>query len=137
MSKLARVLLVEDDEVDVMTVRRAFKRTEQNLPLEVRGDGVRALSALRNGEIRVEGLLILLDINMPRMNGLEFLEEIRRDPKLRAIPVVVLTSSDHERDRFEAYNQNVAGYIVKPVTFEKFVEVVSALGDYWSSVEFP
>ena len=59
MSKLARVLLVEDDEVDVMTVRRAFKRTEQNLPLEVRGDGVRALSALRNGEIRVEGLLIL------------------------------------------------------------------------------
>lgn len=137
MSKLQRVLLVEDDEVDVMTVRRAFKRTEQKLPLEVRGDGASALTALREREIPVEGLLILLDINMPRMNGHEFLEAIRQDPRLKTIPVVVLTSSDHERDRFEAYNQHVAGYIVKPVTFEKFVQVVSALGDYWASVEFP
>lgn len=137
MSKLERVLLVEDDELDVMTVRRAFSRAETSIPLEVRANGAEALQALQKGEIRTRGLLILLDINMPKMNGLEFLEALRDDENLRAIPVVVLTSSDHERDRLQAYDQNVAGYIVKPVTFEKFVEVVRALRGYWTTVEFP
>ena len=76
--------------------------------------------------------LILLDLNMPRMNGLEFLRELREDPDLRALTVVVLTTSSDERDKIEAYNLNVAGYILKPVTFSAFVEAMSALNKYWS-----
>ena len=81
--------------------------------------------------------LILLDLNMPKMNGLEFLRALRADPALRSLSVVVLTTSDDERDRIEAYNLNVAGYILKPVTFTAFVEVMATLNTYWTINEFP
>ena len=135
--KMLNILLVEDDEVDVMNVRRAFKKNNICNPLWVAGNGVEGLELLRSGEIPSDRRLILLDLNMPRMNGIEFLRELRADPQLRPIPVVVLTTSDDERDRVEAYNLNVAGYILKPVTLVNFVEAMATLNKYWSLVELP
>jgi len=136
-AKMLNVLLVEDDEIDAMNVRRAFQKNRIANPLYVAGDGIEALEALRAGRVPEERRLILLDLNMPRMNGLEFLREVRNDPRLRAATVVVLTTSDDDRDRVEAYNLNVAGYILKPVTFENFCEAMSTLNKYWTLVELP
>ena len=108
--RLLNILLVEDDEVDVMNVRRAFKKNHITNPLFVAGNGVEALEQLRSGKIPRERRIVLLDLNMPQMNGIEFLRELRRDPELKLTPVVVLTTSNDERDEIEAYNLNVAGY---------------------------
>ncbi|MEL6322491.1 MAG: response regulator [Cyanobacteria bacterium J06626_14] len=137
--KAINILLVEDDEVDVMTVQRAFKKSKISNPLDVAKDGLEALEMLRSsqGSTSVHRRLILLDLNMPKMNGIEFLKELRQDASLRHTPVIVLTTSDQERDRVEAYNLHVAGYILKPVTFAKFVEVVEVLNQYWTLCEFP
>jgi CheY-like chemotaxis protein len=134
---MLNVLLVEDDDVDVMNVRRAFKKNHIANPLWVAGNGLEALAVLRGGEMPRERRLILLDLNMPKMNGIEFLRELRADPELHGTPVVVLTTSDDERDRVEAYNLNVAGYILKPVTFVNFVEAMATLNKYWTLVEMP
>ena len=135
--KLLNILLVEDDEVDVMNVRRAFQKNHITNPLFVAANGVEALEQLRGGKIPSERRIVLLDLNMPQMNGIEFLREIRRDPELNPIPVVVLTTSNDERDRIEAYNLNVAGYLLKPVTFSNFCDVMAALNKYWALVELP
>lgn len=135
--KLLNILLVEDDEVDVMNVRRAFEKNRITNPLFVAGNGVEALEQLRGGKIPRDRRIILLDLNMPQMNGIELLREIRKDPNLNPIPVVVLTTSNDERDRIEAYNLNVAGYLLKPVTFSNFCEVMAALNKYWALVELP
>ncbi|WP_437482058.1 response regulator [Sorangium sp. So ce1014] len=135
--KLLNILLVEDDEVDVMNVRRAFKRNNISNPLWVAGNGVEALEILRSGVIPVERRLILLDLNMPKMNGIEFLRELRADPDLVATSVVVLTTSNDDRDKVGAFNLNVAGYLLKPVTFLSFVELMAALNKYWRLVELP
>ena len=135
--KMLNVLLVEDDEVDVMNVQRAFKKNNITNPLYVAGNGLEALEMLRTNGIPVGRRLILLDLNMPKMNGIEFLRELRADPELHPTPVVVLTTSNDERDRVEAYNLNVAGYILKPVTFMNFVEAMATLNKYWALVELP
>jgi CheY-like chemotaxis protein len=135
--KALNILLVEDDEVDVMNVRRAFDKNRIANPLHVAPDGVEALRMLRAGEVPRDRRLILLDLNMPRMNGIEFLRELRHDPALSPTPVVVLTTSDDERDKINAYDLNVAGYLLKPVTFVNFVEVMAALNKYWTLVELP
>ena len=132
-----KILLVEDDEVDVMTVQRALRKIKITNPLYTASDGEEALAKLRSGDLPLDGLLVLLDLNMPRMSGIEMLQELRRDPKLRHLPVVVLTTSDDERDKIEAYNLNVAGYILKPVTFAAFVEAMATLDRYWTLVELP
>ncbi|WP_437895841.1 response regulator [Sorangium sp. So ce124] len=135
--KLLNILLVEDDDVDVMNVRRAFKRNNISNPLWVAGNGVEALEMLRSGVVPVERRLILLDLNMPKMNGIEFLRELRADPELGATSVVVLTTSNDDRDKVGAYNLNVAGYLLKPVTFLSFIELMAALNKYWRLVELP
>jgi CheY-like chemotaxis protein len=135
--KLLNILLVEDDEVDVMNVRRAFLTNHITNPLFVAGNGVEALEKLRGGEVPTERRLILLDLNMPRMNGIEFLAELRRDPELAATPVVVLTTSNNDRGRVQAYDLNVAGYLLKPETFSEFAELMAALDKYWTLVEMP
>ena len=135
--KLLNILLVEDDDVDVMNVRRAFQRNHITNPLFVAGNGVDALAQLRGGKIPRDRRIVLLDLNMPQMNGIEFLREVRADPELNMTPVVVLTTSNDERDRIEAYNLNVAGYLLKPVTFANFCEVMAALNKYWALVELP
>ncbi|MDQ3522768.1 MAG: response regulator, partial [Gemmatimonadota bacterium] len=131
------VLLVEDDEVDVMNVQRAFKKNNITNPLYLAGNGLEGLEMLRNNDIPEGRRLILLDLNMPKMNGIEFLRELRADPALNPTPVVVLTTSNDDRDRVEAYNLNVAGYILKPVTFGNFVEAMATLNKYWCLVEMP
>jgi len=140
--KIINILLVEDDEVDVMNVKRAFKKYKITNPLYIAGNGIEALLMLRsqNGqspEVPYTRRLILLDLNMPKMNGLEFLHEIRQDDELKRTPVIVLTTSDEDKDRIEAYNLNVAGYILKPVTFVNFAEVMVALNKYWALCEMP
>ena len=135
--KVLNILLVEDDQVDVMNVKRAFEKNRIANPLFVAANGVDALELLRSGQIPSERRIVLLDLNLPRMNGLEFLRELRADPALQSTVVVVLTTSNDERDKFEAYNLNVAGYLLKPVTFVNFVEVMAALNKYWALVELP
>jgi CheY-like chemotaxis protein len=120
-----------------MTVRRAFSKFHLANPLLVAGDGVEALEMLRSGHCPVARRLVLLDLNLPRMNGIEFLRELRRDPELAATPVVVLTTSNDECDKVEAYQLHVAGYLVKPVTFDNFCALMVALDKYWSLVELP
>ena len=137
IEKALNILLVEDDQVDVMNVRRAFEKNRFANPLFVAGDGLQALEMLRSGRVPAERRLILLDLNMPKMNGIEFLRELRVDPQLQLTPVVVLTTSNDERDKIDAYNLNVAGYLVKPVTFVNFVEVMAAINKYWTLVELP
>jgi CheY-like chemotaxis protein len=141
-SLMINVLLVEDDEVDVMNVQRAFRKGHISNPLHIAGNGLEALEMLRgtSAELPVvpaERRLILLDLNMPKMNGIEFLEALRDDPGLRQIPVVVLTTSNEDRDRMQAYNFNVAGYLLKPVTFSNFVDVMTTLNKYWALCEMP
>jgi CheY-like chemotaxis protein len=134
---MLNILLVEDDEVDVMNVRRAFDRAHVSNPLFVAGNGIEALAVLRGTTLPADRRLVLLDLNMPRMNGIEFLRAVRADPELRNLPVVVLTTSNDEHDKIDAYDLNVAGYLLKPVTFASFVDLMSALNKYWMLVEMP
>lgn len=131
------ILLVDDDEVDVMNVNRAFRKNNIANPIYVARNGIEALEMLRDGRIPEERRLILLDINMPRMNGIEFLRALRKDPALSATSVVVLTTSNEDRDRVEAYRLKVAGYLLKPVTFTKFVDLTATFNKYWALVEMP
>lgn len=135
------ILLVEDDEVDIMNVKRAFKKNNILNNLHNARNGLEALYMLRGNKSEgIEKLVpmpkvILLDLNMPKMGGLEFLQELRNDPALRTISVFVMTTSDEESDKVAAYNLNVAGYILKPLSFERFVEAVSILNHYWKLCE--
>ena len=135
------MLLVEDDELDVMNVQRAFKKNNISNPLFVASNGIEALAMLRgeNGVTAVPPTrrIILLDLNMPKMGGIEFLRELRKDPDLSALTVIILTTSDEDRDKVEAYKLNVAGYILKPVTLQAFVEIMATLNKYWTVNELP
>lgn len=131
------ILLVDDDEIDVMTVRRAFSRANIANQIYVATNGIEALEMLRNDGIPAARRLILLDLNMPRMNGIELLREIRNDPALHMLTVIVLTTSNEDRDRVDAYQLNVAGYLLKPVTFHAFAEVMATLNKYWTLMEMP
>ena len=131
------ILLVDDDEVDVMTVKRAFTKANITNKLFVASNGIEALEMLRSGSIPNTRRLVLLDLNMPKMNGLEFLREVRNDPALSSLTVVVLTTSNEDRDRVDAFQLNVAGYLLKPVTFHTFAEVMATLNKYWTLMEMP
>jgi CheY-like chemotaxis protein len=132
------VLLVEDDVVDQMTVERAFGKGKFVNKLYKAENGIEALEYMRgeNGKKKItQPYVVLLDLNMPKMNGLEFLEEVRKDSDLNKIPVVVLTSSVNEEDISESYKQHVAGYIPKPVELGDFVEKMANFGTYWAMCE--
>jgi len=137
MDRVTNILLVEDDDIDVMNIRRAFEKANLRNPLFHADDGLVALEMLRGELLPPDRRLVLLDLNMPRMSGIEFLAELRADPALRSTPVVVLTTSDAERDRVEVYNFHVAGYLLKPVRFLSFVEIMSTLNRYWALMEMP
>lgn len=140
MVPTVNLLLVEDDEVDVQALKRAFAKSRIANPLTVARDGIEALELLR-GENGREKLpkphLILLDLNMPRMNGIEFLEAIRADEELRGSVVFMITTSKADEDKARAYGHNVAGYIVKQDPANTFMEAVALLEHYWKIVEFP
>ena len=131
------ILLVDDDDIDVMNVKRAFEKGNITNRLVVARDGIQGLELLRNGSVPSGRRLVLLDLNMPRMNGIEMLRELRADPALASTPVVVLTTSNEDRDRTDAYGLHVAGYLLKPVTFINFVELMVTLNRYWQLVEYP
>lgn len=136
------ILLVEDDEVDVMNVQRAFQKNQLINPLVVTGNGQEALDFLRGdgvykGRNHPRPGIVLLDLNMPVMNGLEFLAAREKDPALKRIPVIVLTTSKEEKDRMDSFDYCIAGYIVKPVEFDKFVEAVRIIKLYWTLSELP
>lgn len=135
--KHLNILVVDDDEVDVMNVQRAFAKGNITNPIFVAGDGIAGLEMLRGGSFPKTNRLVLLDLNMPRMNGIEFLRELRADPDLKSTTVVVLTTSNDTRDKVDAYNLNVAGYLTKPVTFGNFVDLMVTLNKYWTLVELP
>lgn len=130
------ILLVEDDEIDIMTVKRAVKNLKVPNPLHLAANGEEALEYLENNAENPPGLMIL-DINMPRMNGLELLNIIKRDERFLRIPVVVLTTSKEHQDRYESFNLNVAGYMIKPVIFDEFVKVIDIIHKYWTTSRHP
>jgi CheY-like chemotaxis protein len=127
------ILLVEDDKVDAMTVKRALKECHATNHLHCVGNGEEALEFLRNERNPRPGF-ILLDLNMPKMNGIEFLEILKHDEDLKHIPVVVLTTSRQDRERVESFRLGVAGYIIKPMNFHQFTEV-RTIAYYWSLSE--
>lgn len=132
--KQFNILLVEDDEVDVMNVKRAFKKNNIINPLYLANNGLEALQLLESGSVKTP-LIIILDINMPKMNGIEFLQRLRANENLKSITVFVMTTSDNDKDKIEAYNLNVAGYILKPLSFEKFISTVAVLNSFWQISE--
>ena len=140
MGREVNILLVEDDKVDVMAVRRAFKVRKIANPLYIASDGVEALEMLRGADsppLIAEPLIIILDLNMPRMNGLQFLEELRSDPDLHKLIVFVLTTSKDDQDRSKAYCKHIAGYIAKSDFDTSFLDAVTMLESYWKIIEFP
>jgi CheY-like chemotaxis protein len=140
MINLIHILLIEDDEVDIMNVKRAFKKNNISNPLHVARNGVEALEMLQGtgpDVLSPSPRVILLDINMPRMGGIEFLTELRKLPEHRSASVFVMTTSNEESDKVAAYDLNVAGYILKPLSFEGFTSAVSILNHYWHLCEMP
>jgi CheY-like chemotaxis protein len=137
------ILLVEDDKIDVMNVKRAFMTNGISNPLFVASDGEDALAFLRHTSPYEEPAkaprpgIVLLDINMPVMNGIEFLRAVKSDKDLKSIPIVVLTTSQEESDRLRSFELSVAGYIIKPVGYHKFVETVKVIDRYWTLSELP
>ncbi|WP_233270346.1 response regulator [Chachezhania sediminis] len=133
------IILIEDDDGDAKAIRRAFGKSGIANPIHRMRDGVEGLAFLR-GELDIpppEHFVILLDVNMPRMNGIELLTELRADPQLRRALVVVLTTSDDERDIIAAYDANVAGYILKRNAGFDFLELVGTLNQFWKVVVIP
>lgn len=130
------VLLVEDDQIDVMAIKRAFKVIKITNRLNVANNGEEALAYLRNSE-NEKPCIILLDLNMPKMNGIEFLTIAKQDELLRKIPVVVLTTSREDQDKADSFNLGISGYMVKPVDYKRFVEVVKTIDLYWTLSELP
>ena len=130
------ILLVEDDRVDAMTVKRALAQIDNASAVYLVGNGEEALEFLRNKRNDRPGI-ILLDLNMPRMNGIDFLKAAKADAALRRIPVVVLTTSQQESEKVESFNLGAAGYVIKPLSYEQFVEMVKAIDKYWTISEIP
>ena len=136
MRNLKPILLVEDDDVDVMMVKRALKDLNVTNPLAHTLNGEEALEYLTAGSNK-RPCIILLDLNMPKMNGVEFLKAIKADDALKKIPIVVLTTSRDTEDKFETFGLGAAGYIVKPADYKKFVEAMRAIDIYWTLSELP
>ena len=130
------ILLVEDDSVDAMTVERSLNDLKVTNPLVRTNDGEEALVYL-NDPANESPCLILLDLNMPKMNGIEFLKTAKADEQLKQIPVVVLTTSDEQRDVVESFQLSVAGYMVKSVDYKKFVDTIRVIDLYWTLSRTP
>jgi len=136
---MIRILLVEDDEVDIMNVQRAFRKNNIDNPLVVANNGVEALLILREAIAKGNDAfkIVILDLNMPKMGGIEFLKQVRADPVLKPLSVFVMTTLNEESDKMATYDLNIAGYIVKPLSFDSFVHAISVLKHYWQLRERP
>ncbi len=129
------ILLLEDDKIDIITMQRAFKTLNIVNPLHVVNNGEEGLDYLEN--CSTLPCLIILDINMPKMNGIEFLERIKKVETLKKIPSVVLTTSKDQQDKLNSFNLSIAGYMIKPVDNDQFVNMVETITEYWRWNEFP
>ncbi len=136
IEKEASILIVEDDEVDIMAIRRALKQTNATNSIYVAKDGIEALEKLRSGEIP-SPYIVLMDLNMPRMNGIDCMKEIRADKSLRQTVIFALSTSKDEKDKIKAYDCNVAGYIFKSDIGDEFVNAMQMLHHYLRVVELP
>lgn len=135
-NKEITLLLVEDDDIDVMSLKRAFKKLKIAHNLVRACDGFEALEILKNGDVP-SPFIIVLDIQMPRMNGLEFLETIRKDPKYLSSIVFVFTTSAADEDILSSYEKNVAGYFLKSAAGDEYLDIANLLDDYWKVAHFP
>ena len=136
MPRAVHILLVEDDPLTVFNIRRLLLRTDEVATVTVAVDGREALDLLLGGTLSRERLLIITDLSMPRMSGLELIAAIRLEHDLRCLPVVVLTTSSENSDRQAAFEMQVAGYFVKAHSMQPFEEMMAWLRGYWSAGEF-
>ena len=136
MQKLKPILLVEDDSVDAMTVKRAMRDLKVSHSVIHSVNGEEAMKYLTSPDTE-KPFVILLDLNMPKMNGIEFLKVMKAHPELKTIPVIVLTTSKERQDVFDSFELGASGYMVKPVDYSKFVEILSRIVIYWNSSELP
>ena len=130
------ILLVEDDTVDVMTVKRVLKDIQVTSELVPAGDGEQALAYLRD-DGNAKPCIILLDLNMPKMNGIEFMRIVKADEALQRIPIVVLTTSNSDQDISKSFELGAAGYMLKSVDYKKFVEIIKTIDLYWTLSRLP
>ena len=133
-SREVNILVVEDDEIDVMALLRAFKKLKIANPVTVAKDGIEGWEAI---QALPRPYLLILDINMPRMSGIELLEKIRASEKFHDSIVFILTTSTDDQDKFEAYNLNIAGYMLKSDMGASFIRAIEMVEQYWKVVEFP
>jgi len=136
MPRPRSVLLVEDDRVDCMTIKRALEEVKINNHLDMVRNGEEALAYLLSVENELPGL-ILLDLNMPRMNGIEFLKTVKNHQGLKKIPVVVLTTSMADQDINSSFELGAAGYMVKPLDYKEFIDAIVTIARYWQLSELP
>ena len=136
MQTLKPILLVEDDSVDAMTVKRAMRDLHVTNAVIHSVNGEEALQYLTDPD-KEKPFVILLDLNMPKMGGIEFLKIIKTNAGLKMIPIIVLTTSKEKRDVLDSFELGAAGYMIKPVDYAKFVEVISTVMLYWGSSELP
>jgi len=128
------ILLVDDDDVDVMTIKRALKEINVANPVVVCEHGEQALAYLADPDSE-RPCIILLDLNMPVMNGIEFLQQAKQDERIKSIPVIVLTTSEEQQDKVSSFSLGVAGYMAKPVDYRRFVDVMRSIDLYWTVSE--
>ena len=136
MRSMKPILLVEDDRIDAMTLKRALKDLKVTNNLVHTSNGEEALEYLHNNE-NEKPCVIILDLNMPKMNGFEFLKIAKADSELRRLPVIILTTSKDEWDRFQTFDLSVAGYIVKPADYKSFLEAIRTVQLYWTLSQLP
>jgi CheY-like chemotaxis protein len=130
------ILLLEDDEIDVTAIQRALKELNIKNPLVVCENGAQGLEWLR-ANLSTPPAVILTDIDMPVMNGLEFLAQVKQDPDLQKFPVVILSTFREEKDRANAFKLGVSGYMIKPIDAAKYLSIMKTIADYWQSSELP
>ncbi len=130
MKRNLNILLVEDNFIEIVKLKRAISHLEMDHEVVEAENGEMALELLREGQINPD--IILLDLNMPKMNGLEFLSIVRNDDELRHLPIIVLTTSNNSLDLMEAYKLGVSGYIIKPLKYDDYIEKIGFTLSYWS-----
>lgn len=127
--KTLTILLIEDDKIEVMKFQRALEKLDLPHEVAVANDGEEALTMLQNG--KVSPCILFLDLNMPKISGLDFLKTLKNDPKLRYLPTIILTTSNNRKDVLASYEIGVAGYILKPLKYQEYLNKIEKTLAYW------
>lgn len=133
MAKTLNILLIEDDAIEVMKFNRVLSTLKMNHKIIEANNGEEALEILKVKDIIPD--IIILDLNMPKINGIEFLQILKKDEYLRYIPAIILTTSSNHKDMLECYKIGIAGYVLKPLKYDDYVDKIKKTLDYWSSTE--